>query len=147
MQGLNEDSNAVQNATGEKVGQFIHHIATFVGGIAIGGLHNDRTLATLRQMVLIEHWQHSQCPGVCIMTAQSCVGQQLSFCRCSQQESARTSCAAAFWKCWKLTLVMISVLPLLAGCGLAFGSLMGKLSSQSSDAYGRANSIVQQARS
>lgn len=52
---------------------------------------------------------------------------------------------AAFWKGWKLTLVMISVLPLLALCGLAFGTLMGRLSTKSSEAYGRANSIVQQA--
>lgn len=74
LQGLNEDTNGVQNATGEKVaiavlalpgsspacwmrrtcscwsalffsvrsatvpqvGQFIHHMATFIGGIAIG---------------------------------------------------------------------------------------------------------------
>jgi ATP-binding cassette, subfamily B (MDR/TAP), member 1 len=51
---------------------------------------------------------------------------------------------AAFWKGWKLTLVMMSVLPLLAASGMAFGALLGKLSSKSSDAYARANSIVQQ---
>ena len=39
---------------------------------------------------------------------------------------------------------MMSVLPLLAGAGMAFGALLGKLSSESSEAYGRANSIVQQ---
>lgn len=41
---------------------------------------------------------------------------------------------------------MLSVLPLLAASGMAFGALLGKLSSKSSDAYGRANSIVQQVR-
>lgn len=35
-QGLNEDANMVQTATGEKVGQVLHHLATFVGGIIIG---------------------------------------------------------------------------------------------------------------
>jgi hypothetical protein len=39
---------------------------------------------------------------------------------------------------------MMSVLPLLAASGMAFGALLGKLSSKSSEAYGRANSIVQQ---
>ena len=56
------------------------------------------------------------------------------------------SVCAAFWKGWKLTLVMMSVLPLLALSGMAFGALLGKLSSKSSEAYGRANSIVQQVR-
>lgn len=88
LQGLSEDTNAIQTATGEKVGQYFHHNATFVGGIAIG-----------------------------------------------------------FWKGWKLTLVMMSVLPLLAVSGFLFGSLMGKLTTKSSEAYGIANSIVQQALS
>jgi ATP-binding cassette, subfamily B (MDR/TAP), member 1 len=57
-----------------------------------------------------------------------------------------SACCAAFWKGWKLTLVMMSVLPLLAGAGMAFGALLGKLASKSSEAYGRANSIVQQVR-
>ena len=33
---LNEDCNSIQNAISEKVGNTLHHIATFVVGIAIG---------------------------------------------------------------------------------------------------------------
>ena len=51
---------------------------------------------------------------------------------------------AAFWKGWKLTLVMMSVLPLLALLGVAMGSMMAKLSTRASSAYGKANEIVQQ---
>lgn len=120
MQGLNEDSNAIQTATGEKVGQFIHHLATFIGGIAIG--------AAPCPFVLCLHQLISKTP--------ICYGPY---------PEHFVSCRAAFWKGWKLTLVMISVLPLLAACGLAFGTLMGRLSTKSSEAYGKANSIVQQA--
>ena len=59
---------------------------------------------------------------------------------------ADTDCftIAAFWKGWKLTLVMMSVLPLLALLGVAMGSMMAKLSTRASNAYGKANEIVQQ---
>lgn len=36
LHGLNEDSVTVQNAISEKAGNFIHHIFTFLVGIAIG---------------------------------------------------------------------------------------------------------------
>jgi ATP-binding cassette, subfamily B (MDR/TAP), member 1 len=36
LQGLNQDTLAVQNAIGEKVGNFVHNFSTFVVGIAIG---------------------------------------------------------------------------------------------------------------
>lgn len=35
MQGLNEDSVAVQNAISEKVGTFLRCVVTFVGGLAV----------------------------------------------------------------------------------------------------------------
>lgn len=40
LHGLQEDINAVQNAIGEKVGNFIHNLCTFVVGIAVGKLLN-----------------------------------------------------------------------------------------------------------
>lgn len=52
--------------------------------------------------------------------------------------------AIAFARSWQLSLVMLSVVPALAIAGLVFGSLAGKLSTQAADAYGVANSIVQQ---
>lgn len=36
LQGLNQDTVAVQNAIGEKVGNFIHNFTTFIVGITIG---------------------------------------------------------------------------------------------------------------
>lgn len=36
LQGLNEDTVAVQNAIGEKVGNFLHNFITFIVGITIG---------------------------------------------------------------------------------------------------------------
>ena len=33
---LNEDCNSIQNAISEKVGNTLHHLATFLVGIAIG---------------------------------------------------------------------------------------------------------------
>ena len=53
---------------------------------------------------------------------------------------------AAFWKGWKLTLVMMSLTPLLAAASMAFGALLGQASVKGSNAYERANSIVQQVR-
>lgn len=38
LQGLNEDCTAIQDAVAEKVGNFLHHLATFVVGFAIGVL-------------------------------------------------------------------------------------------------------------
>ena len=35
-QGLNADTNDLQKGTGEKVGQTIHHLVSFVGGISVG---------------------------------------------------------------------------------------------------------------
>ncbi len=35
LQGLNEDSLAVQNAISEKLGAFIHHVTTFLTGYLI----------------------------------------------------------------------------------------------------------------
>lgn len=43
-----------------------------------------------------------------------------------------------------MTLVMVAVMPALAVAGLAFGTLAGRLTTQAGDAYGKANSIVQQ---
>lgn len=42
---------------------------------------------------------------------------------------------------------MLSVMPALALAGLAFGTLAGRLTTHAGEAYGNANSIVQQARS
>ena len=39
---------------------------------------------------------------------------------------------------------MLAVMPALAVAGLAFGTLAGRLTTQAGDAYGTANSIVQQ---
>ena len=36
LNGLNDDTVTVQNAIGEKVGNFVHHLATCLVGIAIG---------------------------------------------------------------------------------------------------------------
>lgn len=36
LHGLNEDTVTIQAAIGEKVGNFVHHLFTFVVGIAIG---------------------------------------------------------------------------------------------------------------
>ena len=36
MQGLNDDCVSIQKAIGEKVGNTMHHVATFATGIAIG---------------------------------------------------------------------------------------------------------------
>lgn len=36
LNGLNEDTVTIQNAIGEKVGNFVHHLFTFLVGIAIG---------------------------------------------------------------------------------------------------------------
>lgn len=36
LNGLNDDTVTIQNAIGEKVGNFVHHLATFLVGIAIG---------------------------------------------------------------------------------------------------------------
>ena len=36
LQGLNEDCVAISDAIGEKVGNFIHHLVTFVVGYGIG---------------------------------------------------------------------------------------------------------------
>ena len=36
LNGLNDDTVTIQNAVGEKVGNFVHHLATFLVGIAIG---------------------------------------------------------------------------------------------------------------
>lgn len=57
VQGLNEDANMVQTATGEKVGQVLHHLATFVGGIIIGFIKGWR-------LALV-----SSSPAVCIWWA------------------------------------------------------------------------------
>lgn len=43
-------------------------------------------------------------------------------------------------------LVMMSLMPLLAASGMAFGALLGQVSTKGSNAYERANSIVQQVR-
>lgn len=88
LQGLNEDANAVQTATGEKVGMVVHHLATFVGGLTVG-----------------------------------------------------------FIRGWRLALVMVAVLPLIGVIGAAFGAVVGALSTKAADAYGHANSLVQQALS
>ncbi len=52
--------------------------------------------------------------------------------------------AIAFARSWQLSLVMLSVVPALAIAGTVFGTLAGKLSTKAADAYGIANSIVQQ---
>ena len=52
--------------------------------------------------------------------------------------------AIAFARSWQLSLVMLSVVPALAVAGLVFGTLAGKLSTKAADAYGVANSSVQQ---
>ena len=36
LNGLNDDTVTIQNAIGEKVGNFVHHLTTFLVGIAIG---------------------------------------------------------------------------------------------------------------
>ena len=36
LQGLNEDCTAIQDAIGEKVGNFVHHLSTFIVGYGIG---------------------------------------------------------------------------------------------------------------
>jgi ATP-binding cassette subfamily B (MDR/TAP) protein 1 len=41
LQGLNQDTLAVQNAIGEKVGNFVHNFVTFLVGIAIGKSLHD----------------------------------------------------------------------------------------------------------
>ena len=38
LHGLNEDIVTVQEAIGEKVGNFVHHLFTFLVGVAIGQL-------------------------------------------------------------------------------------------------------------
>ncbi len=52
--------------------------------------------------------------------------------------------AIAFARSWQLSLVMLSVVPALAIAGTVFGTLAGKLSTKAADAYGVANSVVQQ---
>ncbi len=42
--------------------------------------------------------------------------------------------------------VMCAVLPALGAAGVAFGAFIGKLSTKSADAYGGANSLIQQVR-
>ena len=71
-----------------------------------------------------------------------------STCECTPNTHTYSSPrrGAAFWRSWRLTLVMLAALPALAVCGVAFGTLAGKLSTRASDAYGAANSIAQQAR-
>ena len=40
--------------------------------------------------------------------------------------------------------VMCAVLPALGAAGVAFGAFLGRLSTKSADAYGGANSLIQQ---
>ena len=53
MQGLNEDCVNIQNAISEKVGNTLHHLATFAAGMAIGQLP-PRSLCVV---VLCAMWQ------------------------------------------------------------------------------------------
>ena len=52
--------------------------------------------------------------------------------------------AIAFARSWQLSLVMLSVVPALAVAGAVFGTVAGRLGTKAADAYGVANSIVQQ---
>ncbi len=52
--------------------------------------------------------------------------------------------AIAFVRSWQLSLVMLSVVPALALAGSVFGTIAGRLNTKGADAYGIANSVVQQ---
>ena len=54
---------------------------------------------------------------------------------------------AAFARGWDLTLVLLAVMPLLAGAAFGIATFMGKKEATASSAYATANGIVQEALS
>lgn len=86
VDSLSSDTLLVQDAIGEKMGNFIHHMATFLGGFAVGF---------------------------------SCV--------------------------WRLCLVTLAVVPVIAFAGGLYAYTLTRLTSKSQKAYGEAGSIAEQA--
>ena len=59
--------------------------------------------------------------------------------------TAISGIAIAFTRGWDMTLVLLSLLPVLAGTGFAISVLVTRLSSAMNRAYADANSLAQQA--
>ena len=65
LNGLNEDTVTIQNAIGEKVGNFVHHLSTFLVGIAIGGLTDQHLIMVSSHLLLMIH-------SITVAFAQAC---------------------------------------------------------------------------
>lgn len=55
-----------------------------------------------------------------------------------------TGFAVAFYRGWKLTLVMVATIPLLVLSGGIMAMVMGRMSSQGQEAYAEAGTTVEQ---
>jgi ATP-binding cassette subfamily B (MDR/TAP) protein 1 len=79
-------------------------------------------------------------------TVQAAVGEKVSM-FVFMMSTAISGIAIAFTRGWDMTLVLLSLLPVLAGTGFAISVLVTRLSSAMNRAYADANSLAQQALS
>ncbi|KAG7669217.1 hypothetical protein Ndes2526B_g05515 [Nannochloris sp. 'desiccata'] len=77
-------------------------------------------------------------------TVQSAIGEKISM-FVFMMSTAISGIAIAFTRGWDMTLVLLSLLPVLAGTGFAISVLVTRLSSAMNRAYADANSLAQQA--
>jgi ATP-binding cassette, subfamily B (MDR/TAP), member 1 len=77
-------------------------------------------------------------------TVQAAIGEKVSM-FVFMMSTAVSGIAIAFTRGWDMTLVLLSLLPVLAGTGFAISVLVTRLSSAMNRAYADANSLAQQA--
>jgi ATP-binding cassette subfamily B (MDR/TAP) protein 1 len=77
-------------------------------------------------------------------TVQAAIGEKVSM-FVFMMSTAISGIAIAFTRGWDMTLVLLSLLPVLAGTGFAISVLVTRLSSAMNRAYADANSLAQQA--
>lgn len=128
--GLNEDCTAIQNALSEKV-------CTTAGAAHVHGSqqpviqHRERTHPRTVHMCM-----PSQC-GTCELRVQ--VGNTVH-----HLVTFLASLAIAFWRGWKLTLVMVALLPLIAVAGGILAKVLTWGTTRRAQAFEEANIVAAQ---
>ena len=146
LQGLNADCVSIQDAIGEKVGNFIHHMTTFLVGYAIGASAAGRPeVHCFGNAAICKKTSHyALCEDMLAFNRNS-IGLHHSLSRAHSLTSFL--CFAAFWRGWDMTLVLLACVPLLAGIGILFTVIFTKTQAKGEAAYSVAASVCQEALS